>query len=67
MALAKLADLRDETVELEEAVDMAIAACGSNPRSAVRALIMANTKLHHEVERLRSLASPGFARGKLSI
>jgi hypothetical protein len=61
-----LAKLQEETVELEDAVEMAIEACGGNPRSAIRALLRANTCLNHEVERLRTLVSPGFARGKLA-
>ena len=53
--------------ELEAAADAAIAACDGDARAAVRALIVANSFLHGQVERLTDLVSPGFARGKLSF
>jgi hypothetical protein len=59
--------LPDEAVVLEEAVGLAIAACDGDLRAAIRALLVSNTFLHNEVERLRSLISPGFARGRLSL
>lgn len=45
-----------EAEQLEVAVDQAIAACGGDPRAAVRALILAN-------EFLEASASRGFRRG----
>jgi hypothetical protein len=52
---------------LEAAVDAAIAACGGDPRAAVRSLVIANDFLSAEAERFRSLCSTGFARGKLTL
>lgn len=45
-----------EAEQLDAAVDQAIAACGSDPRAAIRALILAN-------EFLEASASKGFRRG----
>lgn len=45
-----------EAEQLEAAVDQAIAACGGDPRAAVRALILAN-------DFLEASASKGFRRG----
>jgi hypothetical protein len=53
--------------ELEAAVAMAIEACDGDPRATIAALVIANSFLCEEVERLKSLISPGFARGKLSL
>ena len=39
--------------------------CGSDAREAVKALIVANTFLETDLEKLRAAASPGYARGKL--
>jgi hypothetical protein len=59
--------LPDETLALEEAIVLAIAACDGDLRATIRALLVSNTFLHSEVERLRLLISPGFARGRLSL
>jgi len=50
----------DEADRLEVATDQAIAACGGDPRSAVRALILANEYLQHELE---TKVSSGYVRG----
>lgn len=52
--------------QLEATADQAIAACGSDPREAVKALIVANQFLETELEKLRAAVSKGYARGKLS-
>jgi hypothetical protein len=52
--------------QLEVAADQAIAACGGDPREAVKALIVANQFLETELEKLRAAVSKGYARGKLS-
>ena len=52
---------------LEAAVDAAIATCDGDLRATVRALVVANQFLHARVERLQSLCSSGYARGKLSL
>jgi hypothetical protein len=50
--------------ELEAAVDQAIAACGSDLRSTVRALIVANEYLETEVSELMKAVSHAYARGR---
>jgi hypothetical protein len=49
---------------LEAAVDQAIAACGGDMRSAIRALIVANDYLESEVSELMKAVSHAFARGR---
>ena len=49
---------------LEAAVDQAIAACGGDMRSAVRALIVANEYLETEVGELMKAVSHAYARGR---
>jgi len=51
--------------ELEEAVDGALAACDGDPRATIRALLLANSYLEAEVERLSEAVSRGYARGRL--
>ena len=49
---------------LEAAVDQAIAACGGDLRSAVRALIVANEYLETEVGELMKAVSHAYTRGR---
>jgi hypothetical protein len=42
---------------------MAVAACDGDLRDTIRTLVSANSFLMEEVERYRSLVSPGFVRG----
>lgn len=56
-----------DATDLERSVADAIAACDGDPVAAVRALIVTHGLLHHEIDRLRSLISRGFARGKLTL
>jgi hypothetical protein len=49
---------------LEIATDQALAACGGDARSAVRALILANEYLEHEVKELMVAVSKGYQRGR---
>jgi hypothetical protein len=49
---------------LETAVDQAIAACGGDMRSAIRALIVANEYLETEVGELMKAVSRAYARGR---
>jgi hypothetical protein len=51
---------------LEAAVDQAIAACGGDMRSAIRALIVANDFLESEVSELMKAVSHAFARGRFN-
>jgi hypothetical protein len=46
----------------EEACDQAIAMCGGNMRGAIKALIMANEFLEHELEELQAAMSGGLTR-----
>jgi hypothetical protein len=50
--------------DLEAAVDQAIAACGGDPRAAVRALIVANDYLETEVGELMKAVSHAYLRGR---
>jgi hypothetical protein len=54
----------EEDDGLEAAVDQAIAACGGDMRSAVRALIVANDFLESEVSELMKAVSHAYARGR---
>jgi hypothetical protein len=49
---------------LEAAVDEAIAACGGDMRSAIRALVVANNYLESEVTDLMKAVSHAYARGR---
>jgi hypothetical protein len=49
---------------LEAAVDQAIAACGGDMRSAIRALIVANDYLETEVTELMKAVSQAYVRGR---
>ena len=49
---------------LEGAVEQAIAACGGDMRSAIRALIVANDYLESEVCELMKAVSHAYARGR---
>ncbi|WP_315776569.1 MULTISPECIES: hypothetical protein [unclassified Bradyrhizobium] len=53
-----------EDVALDAAVDQAIAACGGDPRAAIRALIVANDFLETEVGELMKAVSHAYARGR---
>ena len=53
-----------EPDRLEAATDPAIAACAGDMRSAIRALILANEFLEHQVEELMMAVSKGYSRGK---
>jgi hypothetical protein len=52
-----------EKGRLEAVTDQAIAACGGNPRDAVKALIVANEFLEAQIEELQADVSKGYARG----
>ena len=49
---------------LEAAVDQAIAACGGDMRSTIRALIVANDYLETEVGELMKAVSHAYTRGR---
>jgi hypothetical protein len=50
--------------QLEAAADQAIAACGSDAREAVKALILANEFFESEVCELMQALSHAYARGR---
>ena len=52
---------------LEAAVDQAIAACGGDPRAAIRALIVTNEFYEAEYSKLVAKVSRGYARGEASL
>jgi len=60
MAEASPADSQSESERLDVAADQAIAACGGDLRSTIRALILANEFLEYE---LQMSVSHGYARG----
>jgi hypothetical protein len=49
---------------LEAAVDQAIAACGGDVRSTIRALVVANEYLESEVTELMKAVSHAYVRGR---
>jgi hypothetical protein len=51
---------------LEAAVNQAIAACGGDLRSAIRALIVANDFLENEVSELMKAVSHAYVRGRFN-
>jgi hypothetical protein len=51
--------------DLDDAADQAIAACRGDAREAVKALIVANSFLEAQVEKLQASVSTGYARGRL--
>ena len=53
-------------VDLDVAADQAIAACGGDLRSAIRALILANEYLETEVGELMKAVSHAYARGRFN-
>jgi hypothetical protein len=60
MAEALPNDTQSETERLDVAVDQAIAACDGDLRATIRALIVANEFLEHE---LQTKVSQGYTRG----
>ena len=55
---------RSESERLDIAADQAIAACGGNMRSTIRALILANEFLEYELCEMFKAVANGSARGK---
>jgi hypothetical protein len=51
---------------LEAAVDQAIAACGGDMRSTIRALIVANQYLEDEAAELMKAVSHAYTRGRFN-
>ena len=59
--MSELSSLSDVS-RYEQACDQAIAMCGGNMRGAIKALIMANEYLEHELQELQALVSGGLTR-----
>ena len=57
---------RSESERLDIAADQAIAACGCDMRSTIRALILANEFLEYELCEMFKAVTNGNARGKLA-
>ena len=55
----------DEPNRYEVAVDEAIAACGGDERAALKALLIANEFLEHQLEAMSVQVSNGYARGRI--
>lgn len=53
----------EDAAALEAEVDTAIAACGGDVRSALRATLVANAYLGAELERVLEMVSAGYGRG----
>ena len=56
----------EEDNGLEAAVDQAIAACGGDMRSTIRALIVANQFLEDEASELMKAVSHAYTRGRFN-
>lgn len=57
---------QSESERLDIAADQAIAACGGDLRSTVRALILANEFLEYELCEMFKAVTNGRSRGKIS-
>ena len=55
----------ETAASIEAEVDEAIAVCGGDARTALRATLIANAYLEAEIERLAEAISTGFARGRI--
>ena len=47
-------------------IDEALAACDGDPRATIRALLVGQAYLEHEMSRLRVEVSSGFRRGRVA-
>jgi hypothetical protein len=65
MSSASFAPAKEDN-ELEAAVDQAIAACGGDMRSTIRALIVANQYLEEEAGELMKAVSHAYTRGRFN-
>ena len=63
MPVVNEADEREDLYEV--AVDEAIAACGGDLRAALKALLIANEFLEHQLESISVQVSNGYSRGRI--
>ena len=61
----QVANEADEPDRYEIAVDETIAACGGDQRAALKALLIANKFLEHQLESMSVQVSNGYARGRI--
>ncbi|MEK9285300.1 hypothetical protein MTR72_37800 [Bradyrhizobium sp. ISRA442] len=54
----------EQDVELDAAVEQAIAVCDGDMRAAIRALIVANNFLESEISELKKAVSHAYTRGR---
>jgi hypothetical protein len=64
MSPALQPDAQGTASELEASIEQAIAACGGDMRSRIRALIIANDYLETEVSELMKAVSRAYVRGR---
>jgi hypothetical protein len=55
------------TDEMEADVTALIEACGGDPRTAIRALLVENLIQEQRIERLAASLSFGYVRGRISL
>jgi hypothetical protein len=56
---------KEDLDSYEHAVDEAIAACGGDVRATLKALLIANEFLEHQLELMSVQVSNGYARGRI--
>jgi len=56
-----------DTDEIEADVTAVIQACGGDPRTAVKALLVENLIQEQRIERLASALSFGYVRGRIGV
>ena len=56
-----------DTDEMEPDVTAVIEACGGDPRSAIKALLVENLIQEQRIERLAASLSFGYVRGRIGI
>jgi hypothetical protein len=56
-----------DTDEIEADVTAVIQACGGDPRTAVKALLVENLIREQRIERLASALSFGYVRGRIGV
>lgn len=54
-----------DPIDLENETDEAIIICGGDMRAALKATLIANAFLEHELERIKAMLSAGYGRGRV--
>lgn len=55
----------DDPIDFENETDEAIVICGGDIRAALKATLIANAFLEHELERIKEMLSAGYGRGRV--